>query len=50
MVGGVVTSFIGELIVYPSIYFIWRSIRLKRTPLLAHASDDYGVHNQPPTQ
>jgi Cu(I)/Ag(I) efflux system membrane protein CusA/SilA len=49
MVGGVVTSFIGELIVYPSIYFIWRSIRLKRTPLLAHASDADGVYNQPST-
>jgi len=33
MVGGVVTSFVGELIVYPSIYFIWRSIRLKHGPL-----------------
>ncbi len=33
MVGGVVTSFIGELIVYPSIYFIWRSIKLKRSAL-----------------
>ena len=33
MVGGVVTSFIGELIVYPSIYFIWRSLRLKKGPL-----------------
>ncbi len=33
MVGGVVTSFFGELIVYPSIYFIWRSLKLKRTPL-----------------
>jgi len=33
MVGGVVTSFFGELIVYPSIYFIWRSIKLRRGPL-----------------
>ncbi len=33
MVGGVVTSFVGELLVYPSIYFIWRSIKLRRTPL-----------------
>jgi len=30
MVGGILTSFIGELIVYPAIYFIWRSIPLKR--------------------
>jgi len=33
MVGGVVTSFFGELIVYPSIYFIWRSLKLKKGPL-----------------
>jgi Cu(I)/Ag(I) efflux system membrane protein CusA/SilA len=30
MVGGIVTSFIGELVVYPAIYFIWRSWTLKR--------------------
>jgi Cu(I)/Ag(I) efflux system membrane protein CusA/SilA len=28
MVGGIVTSFFGELIVYPAVYFIWRSLRL----------------------
>jgi Cu(I)/Ag(I) efflux system membrane protein CusA/SilA len=33
MVGGVVTSFIGELIVYPALYFIWRSLKLKKGPL-----------------
>jgi Cu(I)/Ag(I) efflux system membrane protein CusA/SilA len=33
MVGGIVTSFIGELIVYPSIYFIWRSVGLRKAPL-----------------
>jgi Cu(I)/Ag(I) efflux system membrane protein CusA/SilA len=33
MVGGVLTSFVGELIVYPSIYFIWRSLKLRRGPL-----------------
>ncbi len=33
MVGGVFTSFVGELIVYPAIYFLWREIRLRRTPL-----------------
>ncbi len=33
MVGGVFTSFAGELIVYPAIYFIWRSAGLKRRPL-----------------
>jgi Cu(I)/Ag(I) efflux system membrane protein CusA/SilA len=37
MVGGVVTSFIGELVVYPSIYFIWRSLKLQRTPLFPEA-------------
>ena len=33
MVGGVVTSFFGELLVYPSIYFIWRALRLKKGPM-----------------
>ena len=33
MVGGIVTSFVGELIVYPAIYFIWRSLKLARGPL-----------------
>jgi len=33
MVGGVLTSFVGELVVYPSLYFVWRSLRLRRTPL-----------------
>ncbi len=33
MVGGVVTSFIGELIAYPSIYFIWRALKLRKSPL-----------------
>jgi len=32
-VGGVLTSFFGELLVYPSIYFIWRSRKLKKTAL-----------------
>ncbi len=30
MVGGVVTSFLLELIVYPAIYFIWKSWRMKK--------------------
>jgi len=38
MVGGVLTSFFGELLVYPSIYFIWRSIKLKKTPLFPSSS------------
>jgi Cu(I)/Ag(I) efflux system membrane protein CusA/SilA len=33
MVGGVFTSFVGELLVYPSIYFVWRSLKLKGGPL-----------------
>lgn len=40
MVGGVVTSFFGELLVYPSIYFIWRSLKLKHTPLFPKDGDD----------
>ncbi len=30
MVGGVVTSFLGELLVFPALYFIWRSRGLAR--------------------
>jgi Cu(I)/Ag(I) efflux system membrane protein CusA/SilA len=33
MVGGLFTSFVGELIVFPAIYFAWRGIGLKRTSL-----------------
>jgi Cu(I)/Ag(I) efflux system membrane protein CusA/SilA len=33
MVGGIVTSFFGELLVYPAIYFIWKSFGLKRSAL-----------------
>jgi Cu(I)/Ag(I) efflux system membrane protein CusA/SilA len=33
MIGGVFTSFVGELIVYPALYFVWRSIKLRRSPL-----------------
>jgi Cu(I)/Ag(I) efflux system membrane protein CusA/SilA len=33
MVGGIVTSFIGELIVYPAIFFIWKARKLERVPL-----------------
>jgi Cu(I)/Ag(I) efflux system membrane protein CusA/SilA len=33
MVGGLFTSFVGELIVFPAIYFVWRGVSLKRTPL-----------------
>jgi len=34
MVGGILTSFVGELIVYPSLYFIWRSRRVRRSSAL----------------
>jgi Cu(I)/Ag(I) efflux system membrane protein CusA/SilA len=33
MVGGILTSFVAELIVFPAIYFVWRSRGLERGPL-----------------
>jgi len=39
MVGGIVTSFVGELVVYPAIYFLWRSIKLKKAPLFAETKE-----------
>jgi Cu(I)/Ag(I) efflux system membrane protein CusA/SilA len=42
MVGGVITSFIAELIVFPAIYFIWRSVKLTRTPLFPHTDSEAG--------
>jgi Cu(I)/Ag(I) efflux system membrane protein CusA/SilA len=30
MVGGVITSFVGELIFYPALFFVWRSLGLQR--------------------
>ncbi len=33
MVGGIVTSFLAELLVFPAIYFIWRAKGLERGPL-----------------
>jgi copper/silver efflux system protein len=39
MVGGIVTSFMGELVVYPSIYFIWRSLHLHKSPLFNEDTD-----------
>jgi Cu(I)/Ag(I) efflux system membrane protein CusA/SilA len=35
MVGGIISSFIGELIVYPSIFFIWRSLVLRKSELFS---------------
>jgi Cu(I)/Ag(I) efflux system membrane protein CusA/SilA len=39
MVGGIVTSFIGELVVYPALYFVWRSLKLRRSPLFPEPDD-----------
>jgi Cu(I)/Ag(I) efflux system membrane protein CusA/SilA len=33
MVGGIVSSFVVELVVYPALYFIWRSRGLRKTAL-----------------
>ncbi len=33
MVGGVFTSFVAELLVFPAIYFVWRAIKVKKGPL-----------------
>jgi len=37
MVCGIVTSFVGELVFYPALYFLWRSRRLERTPLFGES-------------
>jgi len=39
MVGGIITSFLGELVVYPAIYFIWRSIKLRNEELFPKGGD-----------
>ncbi|HSO09950.1 MAG TPA: hypothetical protein VLR45_08170, partial [Desulfoprunum sp.] len=39
MVGGVVTSGIMELLVYPVIFFIWRSRRLQKESAPTSAGD-----------
>jgi Cu(I)/Ag(I) efflux system membrane protein CusA/SilA len=33
MVGGVVTSFLAELVVFPAMYFLWKARRLEKTAL-----------------
>jgi Cu(I)/Ag(I) efflux system membrane protein CusA/SilA len=33
MIGGVLTAFLGILVVFPAMYFIWRSIGLQKSPL-----------------
>jgi Cu(I)/Ag(I) efflux system membrane protein CusA/SilA len=45
MVGGVFTSFLGELVVFPAIYFLWRAIGLKKTPLFARDGASDGVES-----
>src|SRR5213594_176050 len=39
MIGGVVTSTVMELVVYPAIFFLWRSRALKRLPAVVPAFD-----------
>jgi len=39
MVGGIVSSFVGELVVYPALYFIWRSLGLQKAPLVGGTTD-----------
>lgn len=40
MVGGILSSFVGELVVYPALYFIWRSMGLKSAPLFGGESEN----------
>ncbi len=47
MVGGIVTSFAGELVVYPAIYFIWRSLGLQRGPLSWRRRNDELTEQRP---
>jgi copper/silver efflux system protein len=39
MVGGVVTSFLAELIVFPAIYFVWRALPMSEGPLFPTRDD-----------
>ncbi len=39
MVGGVFTSFVAELLVFPAIYFVWRGIKVKKGPLFPGGGD-----------
>ncbi|MEM9594149.1 MAG: CusA/CzcA family heavy metal efflux RND transporter [Acidobacteriota bacterium] len=47
MVGGVLTSFLGELLVFPALYFIWRARQLRRGDL-APRSDAPGLEAPEP--
>ncbi len=40
MVGGVLTSFLAELLVFPAVYFIWRGTRLEKGALFATSGAD----------
>jgi Cu(I)/Ag(I) efflux system membrane protein CusA/SilA len=39
MVGGIITSFLAELIVFPAIYFVWRALPLRKGPLFLEGDD-----------
>jgi Cu(I)/Ag(I) efflux system membrane protein CusA/SilA len=39
MVGGIITSFVGELVVYPVIFFIWKARGLEKAPLSEQHAD-----------
>jgi Cu(I)/Ag(I) efflux system membrane protein CusA/SilA len=43
MIGGVVTSTVMELIVYPAIFYVWRSRRLKATATLTPHHEQEGT-------
>jgi Cu(I)/Ag(I) efflux system membrane protein CusA/SilA len=40
MAGGVFSSFVGELLVYPAIYFVWRALKRQKGPLFPTRSGD----------
>ena len=42
MVGGLFTSFLMELLVYPAIYLLWRSRQLKPEPVAEENADTEG--------
>jgi Cu(I)/Ag(I) efflux system membrane protein CusA/SilA len=46
MVGGIFTSFVAELLVFPAIYFIWRGIGLERTPLFPSEEETNEATNE----
>ena len=39
MIGGVVTSTLMELIVYPAIFYIWRSRRIRNRSAICHIAE-----------